>query len=157
MSTPTYVPLGSVTLTGASSFVDFASIPPQYKDLILVASGRVSDYDILTLQFNGDTGSNYRYVYMVDTNSSQGTANRAWFGRFSSGAGKTSSSIAHILDYSSADKEKTLLGRGNSPDDSVWFFSSRWANLNPIVSIRILTAGGVNFQIGSTFSLFGVG
>lgn len=160
MPTSTYIALSNTTLSGTATSITFSSIPDSYRDLVLVVTGRVNDYDWLSMQFNSDTGSNYSYVFMLGdgANSSSGsnTTTRAWFGRFSSGAGKISTSFANIMDYSATNKHKTILGSGNAPDDLTAAIASRWASNTAISSIKVLPTGAAVFASGTTFALYGI-
>lgn len=60
--------------SGSQANVTFSSIPGTYKDLKIRVVGRSNrasnDNDRVVLQFNGDTGTNYRSNYVGDASSS---------------------------------------------------------------------------------------
>ena len=165
MPTPTYIPLGTITLASTDSEIVFSSIPATYRDLILVGSAR-STYtpdpnDDLILQFNADTGANYTTVGMGGDgtfNFSFTSTNVRAGGLQTSNGGFTGfgTQIAQLMDYSATDKQKTILSRSAS-NAATQAYASRWANsANAISSIKLFSSRGANFAIGSTFSLYGV-
>jgi hypothetical protein len=162
MPTPTYTPLATVTLGSSAASVTFSSIPATYRDLILVSSIRsASGATITTVGFrlNGDTGSNYSYVFMQGTGSSTGSGS----GTLTSGIAAQAEnstlssfavSVANFMDYSATDKHKTVLTRANSPSANTQAWASRWANTAAVTSIVLVP--DFSFVAGSTFNLYGV-
>lgn len=152
--------LQTTTLTANATSVTFSSIPNIYKDLMVVVSGRVGDYDWIAMQFNDDASNNYGYTFMYGDGSNKVATNNssssAWFGRMSPGANYKSISIGHIIDYSANDKMKVVLGRGNSPDDLTTVIASRWGSTNVINKIKVITHGSENLLAGMTLSLYGI-
>ena len=159
MATPTYIPLATVTLAAASLGVTFTSISQDYGDLIIVFNGTFGGFASPTLQFNGDSGSNYSYVYMqkagTGTNSSSGTVTNVGMNsaNYDTNIGTT---IFEIMDYSATDKHKTVLAgdRTSREFNGVTAYASRWANNSAITTISVNTSN--SFQAGSTFKLFGI-
>jgi hypothetical protein len=158
MPTPTYTALATVTLGSAASSVTFSSIPATYRDLILVFAGPVSSNDTLGLRFNSDTGNNYNSVSMNGngssaTSSSWTSVSSGYFGALGTGQ---NNAIIQVMDYSATDKHKTFVSRSNSQDNQLRAHATRWANTAAITSVIFTSFGGVNYQTGSTFSLYGV-
>jgi hypothetical protein len=154
MPTPTYIPLSTITLGSAASSITFGSIPQGYRDLVVIIQGTLGSTAGFGLRFNGDTGSNYSYVgmdgYGSSTNSYSGTDTSMPAGVFLSTGGV---SISQIMDYSATDKQKTTLHRRSAGGWGASAIAGRWANTNAITSV---TAMGVTFTTGSTFSLYGI-
>ena len=163
MPTMTYTPLATVTLGSSASSVTFSSIPATYRDLILVVGNLTgSATNSLYLRLNGDTGSNYSFVYMNavsgGTVSSSGTNNLGLFlGSANAGISSTErqTSIANIMDYSATDKHKTALARWNQTAE-VAAIASRWASTSAITSLQVYINGGATMGTGTTASLYGV-
>ena len=159
MATPTYDLLDSVTLASSASSVTFSSIDQSYGDLIVVFNGTFASFSSPALRFNGDTGSNYSYVYMqkfgTGTNSNSGTTDRAWMNssNYDTGIGQT---IFQIFDYSATNKHKSLLVRDSTSREinGVTAYAVRWANASAVSSLEVLTYN--TFQAGSTFYLYGI-
>jgi hypothetical protein len=161
MATQTGIPLATTTLTSNAYSVTFSSISGSYRDLLILLSGSATDYEYVILQFNSDTGSNYTFTNMIgDGNGVYGgaaTINGARVGRLSTTANVRGNLQAHIMDYSSTDKNTTTLARGNSPDEMTMGIASRWANSAAITSVTVTLYGGTAlFETGTTISLFGV-
>lgn len=159
MPTPTYDLIASSVLSTDAVTVTFSSIPGTYRDLVLVADGSIeAGYapDIL-LRFNGDTGSNYNFLFMYGTG-----ANAESFGLSGSriaGWQERSNFIAHIMDYSATNKHKTTLTRYNTNQTSYGLGATvmRWANTSAITSLRIDASNDpADFKSGTTFYLYGI-
>ena len=165
MPTNTYTALATLTLTGSDSSITFDSIPATYRDLVLVVSGNTdeSGSDSSTaLRINGDTASNYSWVYMSgdgsSTTSGSSADSRIFIGRLPGNSQSIPGTILlQFQDASATDKHKTVLTRGNNTAGIVSAHAGRWANTNRITSVTLSRydfAG--NFRSGSTFSLYGI-
>ena len=166
MSTPTYTPLATITLTSSASSVTFSSIPATYRDLVIVFNGQRSASGTvgLRVRFNSDTGSNYHVVKMLGDGSVaessvdspndyvEGSANRAI------SAVSRSNAICQIMDYSATDKHKSVLSRSSRADATegqAYASASRWANTAAITTVRLYLGSG-DFASTSTFSIYGI-
>jgi hypothetical protein len=156
MPTPTYTLLANVTLASSASSVTFSPIPQTYRDLIIVYSGSATSGVEIMLRYNGDSGSNYSFTEIVGTGSaaqsSTSTYTFANGGVVYTGLG---SLRVQILDYSATDKHKTGITRSDNPANNVIAYVHRWANTSAINSI-LINSGGVSFNPGFTFSLYGI-
>ena len=156
MPTPTYVSLATITLTATDSEIIFSSIPATYRDLIVVAAGTNAADTQVYVRFNGDSGSNYSRVGMEGNGSSassfsgSGTEIRGLFG-----SATQHNNILQIMDYTATDKHKTALGRRNIASGSTVAVAGRWANTSAITSVTLIAASQA-WQVGSTFSLYGI-
>jgi len=160
MSTGAYIALANVTLSTSDSSITFSSIPNAYRDLVIVITGRTTANADLGFRFNGDSNANYSFVYMGSDGSNElsGTAAGqtqivldAYFWRST----EISTCIAHIMDYSAADKHKTVLSRNNVAGGGTDAFANRWANTAAITSVEVRNPAQ-SFASGTTFSLYGV-
>jgi hypothetical protein len=156
MPTPTYTPLATVTLGSAASSVTFSSIPATYRDLIVVFVGSGSTNADLRVRLNGDTGSNYSFVYALGAASvisASGTQNGLTFGAVD--AGQTLSKMS-IMDYSATDKHKTALTRWDSISSSATtMYASRWANTAAVNTVLVFPTSGT-LSTGATVALYGI-
>ena len=159
MPTSTYVALATETLSGSDASVTFSSIPATYRDLIVVANIDASAFSDFRVRVNGDTGSNYPSVRMQGSGSTAASATfDLTFFRFNGNSDMDTDfsfvSIIQVMDYSATDKHKTFLVRSNS-SSGVDAHAGRWANTDAVTSLEVFPSTGT-FEIGSTFSLYGI-
>jgi hypothetical protein len=157
MPTPTYTSLATITLGSSASSVTFSSIPATYRDLVLVVNGTLTDNTNIRVRFNGDTGSNYSFVYAGGTSSGPESAALTFAFALVGDFGTSQSTvIGQIMDYSATDKHKTVLGRGNRfSTEAVQMTANRWANTSAITSIVVFPGLG-SMNTGTTLSLYGI-
>ncbi len=60
------------------------------------------------------------------------------------------------MDYSATDKHKTVLTRYGSAATDIQATASRWESTAAVNSVTIFDVLGQTYQVGSTFSLYGV-
>jgi hypothetical protein len=155
--------LANITLQSASNQVVFSGIPNTYRDLVLVASVKITSTAAgcePRIKFNGDGGNNYPWVQAFGTGSTYVSNS----GTFSSmpftpnyyvSTTNFETLIFNVIDYSATNKHKTTLSRFNQHDQSVNMIAGRWAStegINTITIDQLVTS----FASGSTFSLYGV-
>ena len=154
----TYEPIATTTLGSAQASVSFSSFSG-YTDLVLVCvATTASDDQFLSVQFNGDTGSNYSNTYMTG-NGSTATSGRNSNSTIAYIAGSSSNtvpvlSITQIQNYSNSTTYKTLLSRTNDSSLLVQATVSLWRSTSAITSLVIASNG--NISSGSTFTLYGI-
>jgi hypothetical protein len=158
MPTATYTPLANVTLGTAAASVTFSSIPATYRDLILVMNGTPSTGSYAFLRFNGDTGSNYNYLFMYGDGSSAVSQSftsqtQGYIGNIDATVRTTF--IAQVMDFSATDKHKTFLSRNGQAAGLVIATAGRWANTSAVTSMSVNINSGT-FSTGHTFNLYGV-
>jgi hypothetical protein len=159
-----YVPLANVTIGSGVSSVTFSSISQSYRDLVFIGQTGNTGTTGFGGVFNGDTGSNYVYVYSGGNGSNfgSGAASNQAVANFGANSWSTGSLdltyIIHLMDYSTTDKHKNFISRvdGRSSTSNVTMNTGRWANTSAITSVQIRGLGTSQFVAGSTFSLFGV-
>ena len=160
MATNTYVELDRTTVTGSpASSITLnmgSTIAQSYTDLVLVVDGAWSGsgFEAITLQFNGDTGSNYSRTLLWG-NGSTGGSSRESTSNWGALATTQSNSIFHIMNYSSTTSYKTVISRGNSSGQEVRLVTGVWRSNSAITSILVKMASA-NFSVGTTFSLYGI-
>jgi hypothetical protein len=162
--TNNYSSIQTVTVgSGGASSITFSSIPSTYTHLQIRgiardASGNNNGY----IQFNGDTGSNYSYHYLVGGGSSASaggaaSATNSLVMQYNNGSNMFGATILDILDYANTNKNKTvrsLNGWDQNGSGSIFMWSGLWMNTSAISSITLTEAG--NFAQYSSFALYGV-
>ncbi len=161
----TYVALDTKTISTTVASVTFTSIPSGYTDLILVADATTAVANgSITLQFNGDTSTNYSYTALYGTGSAAGSlraSNAAIIGFLGYAAqvpvGTRAMGIAQIQNYSNTTTNKTVLIR-NTPavSSTVEAAVGLWRSTAAINSITVLPISGASIGANSTFTLYGI-
>ena len=162
----TYDRIATQTLGSSASSVTFSSIPSTYTDLRLVMNYR-SNTGIAgsSIQFNGDTGSNYSETFI------RGNGSAASSSRFTNSTylqvgwqGWATTTIPQfctvdIFSYAGSTF-KTVVGEDNADRNGageVVRFVALWRSTSAITSIVVNeNAGGGNYAAGSTFTLYGI-
>jgi len=173
-----YESIATVTVgSGGQSTVTFSSIPSGFTHLqirgILRNTANTAGSLDLFMNFNGDTGTNYRaYKQIGGTGSGSGFAaasgtSTAATNKISPAAfaddGNTASIyngwICDILDYRNTNKYKvtrTLTGQDFNGSGAIRFFSGLWMSTSAITSIDLTVEGGNNFKQYTQFALYGI-
>lgn len=157
MPSQTYIPLANITLSSSDTAVVFQNIPASYRDLVIVTTPlHASGTHGGRVRLNGDSGSNYYYTQVSGdgsndlsyTGSNTGAAN--WVAQV------TPIQVIHqIMDYSSTNKHKIILGRFARAENTN-MEAVRWQNLAAVHTVE-LNLQGQSFAIGSTICLYGIG
>jgi hypothetical protein len=158
MPTNTYVALANTTLGTATNQVTFSSIAGTYTDLVLTFTGGSASGQALLVQVNGDTGANYSSTELSG-NGTSATSSRDPNTNFANIGGvwnSTGANILHFMNYSNTTTYKTILTRNNDAAFVARASVSLWRNTAAITSIKIFPNSSVNFNVGSTFSLYGI-
>jgi hypothetical protein len=166
----TYVNITSTTLGSDTSPVTFSSIPSTYTDLVLRISGRNTGsgaFGNVRIQFNGDTASNYSYVYM------QGSGSAASAGRNSSvtqiqvnngvdigtDTANTFANIELYIPSYTVSQHKPFYWFGATENNASTAYINSYANLwrnTAAISSISLFFNSFAFATGSTFYLYGI-
>lgn len=158
----TYTPIATQTLGSAASSVTLSSIPSTYTDLILVisAQGASGASSAINAYFNTDTASNYSYTQITGDGTSAASARTSSSTRMRLGWSAISSafapSIVHIQNYANTTTYKTSLVRINDAADRTGAVINLWRSTAAINQIVLNLNSGANFNIGSTFTLYGI-
>ena len=165
MPTATYVPLATQTLGSAAASITFSSIPGTYTDLRLVLTCTMSAGDVVIVQFNGDTATNYSETYMGgDSTATVRFANRTSVAQIQLNnltAGSTTVPMAFTAEMFSyaGSTNKTLLGQASldlNGSGSIEEVIGLWRSTSAITSVVLKLIGGNNFSIGTTATLWGI-
>ena len=155
----TYDQIFTTTLTTAVSSVTISSIPAIYTDLVLIVNNKlVSGSSSLRIQFNGDTGTNYSgtqiYGYTSASSGRETSTATPYMGSESTGWGTHN---LNIFSYANTSVYKTWTYR--SGDVGVGIAEAGaylWRSTSAISSIKLFDYSSNNFDIGSSFTLYGI-
>jgi hypothetical protein len=158
------IPIATASLSGLNT-ITFSSIPQNYEHLQLRAylNNAVGNISV-SMQFNGDTGTNYaKHILYGDgsaagSNAVSSTASMTFHIYSGNTASIFSASVMDVLDYSNTNKNKTvrgLCGWDNNGSGSVLLGSGLWVNTSAVTSITFGAAGGT-WSSGSTIALYGI-
>lgn len=169
-----YESIATATGTGSSGTITFSSIPSTFKHLQIrgiARDDRALDYDIVKMQFNSDTGSNYAYHTLRGNGtaaSAGGGASQTYIYASNTSAGGNTLSdtmgvfIVDILDYASTTKYKTTRGLAgmdqnftSSGIQEIRVESGLWMSTSAITSISLITGAG-NFTTATQVALYGI-
>lgn len=160
----TYTPIATHTTTGLVSNYTFTSIPSTYTDLILVGAFAINNPASLNLNVGNnavDTGTNYSWNYLrgdgtiPSANTSRTINDSRIFSGESNTANLQANIVIHFHNYSNVNTYKTCISRFNQSTKVAQTTVGLWRSDVAINRIR-LTAGGSDFTIGSTFTLYGL-
>jgi hypothetical protein len=153
---------------GGTPYIEFTSIPQNYKHLQIRSISYAADSSQAFAQFNGDNGSNYSQHILGGNGSvveSYGyiNQNNVRIGSTNYSAANTSMfavGICDILDYNNTNKYKTtrsLIGNqtNGTAGQNISLSSGSWRNLSAITNIKIFPSSG-NFSSNSQFALYGI-
>lgn len=157
---PTYKSIAYVTLPLAIPVITFSSIPQIYTDLILVVSGfDVPGNGYLSLQINGNTGTNYSRTTMSGNGSTTlsitSTNQTNLFPSIGNSSTNIGQEIMQFQNYSNTVTNKTILFRGFQSPGTVNAQVGLFRSTSAITSISLSAVGG-NIGVGSTFNLYGI-
>jgi hypothetical protein len=172
---PAYFQIATISPTGSASYT-FNNIPQTYDHLQIRVWGkdtRSPVYSSVSMQFNGDTGTNYWYAYPeIDRRAGapwmyyDAGSNVAQMHQIPGSSDSTNywgSGVTYIYNYSKTDRHKNVNSVGgymSTGDGSYEGFAvqsgSQWRNTNAISSIKIMGSGGFNWVSGTKISLYGI-
>lgn len=170
-----YESIATATGTGSSGTITFSSIPSTYTSLQIrlidkaTRTGSFGSNDGY-LRFNGDTGSNYAYHYLIGDGSSASAAGgasqstmriaRIDQSSYSGLSNMMAVAIIDIHDYASTTKNKTVrYVSGNDTngvgDGQINLGSGLWASTSAVNQVEIYLSG-TNFTTSTVISLYGI-
>jgi hypothetical protein len=160
--------IGTATASGSSATLTFSSIPARFTHLLVYlmgqqTSGAGSD---CTLQFNGDTGSNYDQVLWYGNNNTgpnaAGNTAGTSFGIGNAGTGTANPAlwIMEIPFYTNTNWNKTMQSsqgfiQQSTGNARLTYGTFTWRNTAAITSITF-TSGGGNWVANSVAYLYGL-
>lgn len=160
--------ISTITL-GSTGGVSFTSIPSTYKHLQLRCSLIGNDASLITVRYNGDTGTNYARHWIQGDGTNvlvNGEQNMSyWRGGVTPTSGSTTTIFTPVIidihDYASTSKYKTSrsftgFDLNGTWGNGVYLLSGLWQSTSAInqIDLNIQTSNG--FIAGSVFSLYGI-
>jgi len=156
-----------VVSSGGASSITFSSIPQTYTDLKLVISARNTDTGggAINLTFNGDSGSNYNLVRLINSNGSLGSGSGStntlyWIDSNDWTANTFGSMELYIPNYTSSNKKSVSVDAVAENNSSSAYLQALtallWNNTSAITSIGCASAGSTSFMQYSSFYLYGI-
>lgn len=166
----TYEPIATTTLGSTSTTITFSSIPATYTDLRLITVTQAASISKLSLQFNGDTATNYSYVNINSqgtTAASQIRSTQAYIRDEISSVAPASSGnwglqVTDILGYAGGTFKSCLMSCNYDANGTgvVGYNVGMWRSTAAINSITIYANNGTttnyNFSIGTIATLYGI-
>jgi len=158
----TYEPIATQTLTSAVADVYFNSIPQTYTDLVLVMVGGCAANSGIGFRVNGSNASMYSTTFLEGITSATSFRytvqnwlrigyNASW------GAGLGQTAILNFQNYSNTTTYKSVLSRVGTIEMNCSGASIGTIHTTSAVSsINIMTSNGNSYNIGSTFTLYGI-
>jgi hypothetical protein len=160
--------------SGGAANVEFTSIPSTYSHLQIRSLAQTNrsgiGRDIVNININNDTSSNYARHYLAGDGSSTvaggstsltkgelvetGTTAGASFGAF----------VVDLLDYANTNKYKTVRSFGGVDVNgtvggyggTINLYSTLWLSTSAITSIKLAPLNGTQFNQYSHFALYGI-
>ena len=170
-----YDSLATVTLSASTATVTFAGIPAGYKHLQIRLNVRTDrpTYGINAMDinsFNGDTAANYSSHYIEGDGSTAYAGASANNTKINIGqigttvVGNFGSTIIDILDYTDANKYKTIRVLSGTDCNGlvagfggcIGLYSGSWRSTAALTSVKFSLSNSVNFTQYSSFALYGV-
>jgi hypothetical protein len=174
----TYIQIGSTVTVGAggASFIDFASIPSTYTDLLLKLSLRSSNADgftgSATMRLNANSGANYSFRTLFAATATPASGNGS-AGTSVTVGGTVGSSLTantfnnaeiYLPNYAGSTNKSfsvDTVSENNASTDFTYqlmMIAGLWSQTTAINQITIYsgTVGSTNFLQYSTASLYGI-
>lgn len=167
-----YESIATTTVGGGGvADITFSSIPSTYKHLqirFIARTTRAFAGDLLALQFNGDTASNYAFHLLTGNGASASagattSTTNIVAGRLSgatANANTFGTGVIDILDYANSNKYRTtrsLTGQDNNGSGFITLYSGLYQSATAVNSIRFFSSLGANdFVQYSSFALYGI-
>lgn len=160
----TYEPIATQTLASATATVTFSSIAATYTDLRLIITAKDGSSSLsgaALLRFNSDSSTNYSFtnLYGDGTTAGSSRASSQTSGDIlvtGNSASNFGISTVDIFNYANTTTFKTFISRGNTVEA---FTNARvylWRKTPEAINTISLTSGTSNWNIGSTFTLYGI-
>ncbi len=158
--------IASLSGSGVNT-ITFSSIPSIYKALQIRFMGLTTGgADSPRIRFNGDTGSNYAYHYLVGSGSGAPfiyalPSTDSIFTSQNNAYNQPIVGIIDIQDYASTTKNKTVRSitgydTNGANGGRTSLYSGLWMNTNAISSLTLFNTNGEPWNSASSFALYGI-
>ena len=177
LTSPTsYDSIQTVTLSTATTYIDFTSIPSTYKHLEIrwmAQSSATADYETSAfMQFNGDTAYNYsshyfganqvpaNYTYGYYTGIYAPMSNHGGLNTYGNNTYQFTGAVLNINNYAATDKYKTTqsisgVAAYNNTYSYIYRTSHNWRSTSAITSIRFAPVSA-SWAANTTVALYGI-
>lgn len=161
MPTSTYEKIEAKTLASATSSVAFTIIPATYTDLVLVSVTKSTTGNNTRLTFNNDGSALYSNTSLGGTGAtavSRRDSGVTYMRLDWDGYNQTTEFNVHITNvqnYANTTTYKTALTRSGSGPTGVDALVGLYRSTSAISRLDVTASAG-NFDIGSTFTLYGI-
>ena len=159
----TYEAIDTTTLSSAAASVTFSNISGSYTDLVIVANIKGDTGNVgLNYQFNSDTASNYSSTVLAGDGTSASSdrysnQTSAFFtSNYGAGTNDWVTVISNIQNYANTTTNKTILTRWSKGTGQLTAAVALWRKTPEAINTIKISALGVNFASGSTFTLYGI-
>ena len=158
----TYEKIATTTLGSASATITLSSIPSTYTDLRVVFVGGGASGAQFRLRLNADTGTNYSSTILTGDGSSASSSRYTSVDGIKSGydIGTTTATLISfdIFSYAGSTNKTVLLQYSNDQNGSGQTQATvgLWRNTAAITSVGLDLIGGVNFNSGSSLTIYGI-
>jgi hypothetical protein len=160
--------ISKIVLSSPAASFHFASIPGTYNHLyatVTARSAQTTAFDNLTLEFNGDTGTNYSDIRTTSSGAASDSAVAPASAQIcplataNDPANTTGLCDFTIQNYAATTFFKAAFTRGFKPFTGtpiIGLFGYQWNSTAAITDIILATSSGLNFVTGSTAILYGI-
>ena len=161
MPTPTYEKIEAKTLGSATSSVAFTVIPATYTDLVLVSVTKSTTGNNTRLTFNNDASAIYSNTSLGGTGTtavSRRDSGVTYMRLDWDGYNQTTEFNVHVTNvqnYANTTTFKTALTRSGSGPTGVDALVGLYRSTSAISRLDVTASAG-NFDIGTTFTLYGI-
>tara|TARA_R110000803_G_scaffold96824_3_gene164972 strand:+ start:547 stop:1026 length:480 start_codon:yes stop_codon:yes gene_type:complete len=154
VATPTYVPLGTFSVSTNTVSVTFSSIDQSYGDLCVAVTGKSFGSNLGFLQLNSGTSNDYVSAQAlagtgIETTSGNSSVIRLGNQTFGTDINNL---VAHIMDYSETDRYKNVLSSGSNGAELNFFTCAIWKDTSAVTSVKV----DGDFASGTNVSLYGI-
>lgn len=155
----TYDSIATTTLGSAQTSVTFSSIPQTYTDLVFVLNTNgTSAGSEPNIYINNDSNANYNRTYLFGNGSSANAGRNTGITAAVVGSSGSANdfTITHFNNYSNTSVYKTVLASGGGVSNELKFQVTMWLSTTAITSLVVRAGTGVNFNSGTTMTLYGI-
>lgn len=158
----TYEPITTTTLGTASASITLSSIPGTYTDLRVVLGNLrfASSGQGCAIRFNGDTGTNYSYMYNFGDSSGtsisyQASQSTPYITGWPIDSNNSGYCIVDIFNYAGSTNKTYLSDSGYGAGFAAKAMGM-WRNSAAITSITLLPTASINIAVGTTVTIYGI-
>lgn len=156
MTTATYEPVANVTLGSNIGEVTISNLSG-YRNYVVEFVGSLSSAESIRVIFNtttNDYGYRGAYTNQAGVALTLGGTSQS-FGQILNSDTTRFSFVGHLINATSTDTHKSLIGTMTKANQSVQNFGIQWANTAAVTSIRFYL-GTAKFSSGSRFAMYGL-